>query len=104
MYNRPLTVLASAAEELAFLQAIVENPNNVATYSALTDWLEDHDQRRAELFLLHRRLLASCCQPEQNPERAGWQAQVVKLLSEGVRPCVPQQAVKLPEGIEMVFS
>jgi uncharacterized protein (TIGR02996 family) len=91
-------------EELAFHQAIIENPEDEATYLVLADWLEDHGApQRAELLRLHRRLLATCWKPEQYPERADWQARVVELLAQGVRPSVPQRVVDLGRGIEMTF-
>ena len=49
-------------------------------------------------------LLATCCESEQHPQRRGWQARVVELLGQGVRPCVPQQTVRLAEGVGMTFS
>jgi uncharacterized protein (TIGR02996 family) len=88
----------------ALLQALVENPAEEATYLVLADWLEDHDDPRlAELLRLHRHLLATCCAPE-HPERVNWQARLVALLGEGVRPCVAQRTVMLGGGAEMVFS
>lgn len=88
-----------------FLQAIVENPVEDTSYLVLADWLEENDDpRRAEVLRLHRRLLATCCEPVRHPERAGWQARIVELLTEGVRPCVPQTSVELREGVVMVFS
>jgi uncharacterized protein (TIGR02996 family) len=92
-------------EELAFLQAIVEAPGDDTLWLILADWLEEHDDpRRAELLRLHRRLLDTCCEPEQHPQRAGWQKRLVELLATGVRPCVPQRRLDLSGGVEMVFS
>jgi uncharacterized protein (TIGR02996 family) len=92
-------------QELAFHQAIVESPGDDGTWLVLADWLEEHDDpRRAELLRLHRRLLATCCEPEQHPERAVWQARLVELLAEGVRPPVPQQAVSLGKRVKVAFS
>src|SRR3954470_15869701 len=88
-----------------FLQAIVENPADEAAYLVLADWLEEHDDpRRAELLRLHRRLLATCCEPERHPERAEWHARIVAMLAEGGRPCVPQRSVDLGGGVTMAFS
>ena len=57
----------------AILASIVAEPDP-ATWFVLADWLEEHDDpRRAELTRLHRRLLATCCEPEKHPERAAWQ-------------------------------
>src|SRR5437764_13978537 len=86
------------------LRAIVADPQAEDRYLVLADWLEEHDDpRRAELLRLHRRLLATCCEPDRHPERAGWQARMVELIGQGVRPCDPQRTVKLGEGIEMGF-
>jgi uncharacterized protein (TIGR02996 family) len=71
----------------------------------LADWLEENDDpRRGELLRLHRRLLATCCEPEQHPERAQWQSRVVELIGEGVRPCVPRKTLLLPGDVPMTFS
>jgi formylglycine-generating enzyme required for sulfatase activity len=53
---------------------------------------------------LHRRLLATCCEPEQHPARGDWQKRIVQLLEEGVQPCHPQRTLDLGDGVEMVFS
>jgi uncharacterized protein (TIGR02996 family) len=87
------------------LQGIVEEPSSEGRWLVLADWLEEHDDpRRAELLRLHRRLLATCCVPNKHPERAAWQARVVELLAQGVRPCVPQRAAVLGETVGMTFS
>jgi uncharacterized protein (TIGR02996 family) len=94
-------------QELAFLHAAVENPTDEGTWLVLADWLEEHgDPRRAELLRLHRRLLGTCCEPETHPERAEWQARVVALLADGVRPCVPRRTVLLGKRakIPMTFA
>ena len=86
------------------LHAVVDAPQDEARYLVLADWLEENDDpSRAELLRLHRRLLATCCEPDEHPERAEWQARVVALLAEGVRPCVPQRSVDLG-GVTMTFS
>jgi uncharacterized protein (TIGR02996 family) len=91
--------------EQAFLQAVVDNPGDDAVYLILADWLEEHDDpRRAELLRLHRRLLATCCQPDEHPERAAQQARLVQLLTEGVQPCVPRRTVALGGGVEIGFA
>src|SRR5262249_34617665 len=78
------------------LQAVVDDPRGEDRWLVLADWLEEHDDpRRAELLRLHRRLLATCCEPRRYPERALWQERVVALLTEGVRPCVPQKTLLL---------
>jgi uncharacterized protein (TIGR02996 family) len=87
------------------LDAIVADPQAEDRWSVLADFLEEHDDpRRAELLRLHRRLLATCCEPDEHPERAGWQGRIVELLGQGVRPCVPRRTVVLPGGVEMAFS
>jgi sulfatase modifying factor 1 len=87
------------------LLGIVEFPQDEDRYLVLSDWLEEYDDpRRAELLRLHRRLLATCCEPDEHPERAAWQARIVELLAEGVRPCLPQRTLDLGEGVEMKFS
>jgi uncharacterized protein (TIGR02996 family) len=87
------------------LGAVVEEPLAEDRWQVLADWLEEQDDpRRAELLRLPRRLLATCCEPERHPERSEWQARVVHLLAEGVRPCVPQRTIVLAEGVEMTFS
>jgi uncharacterized protein (TIGR02996 family) len=87
------------------LQAIVDDPQAEPRWLVLADWLEEHDDpRRAELLRLHRRLIATCCKPAKHPERALWQARIVALLAEGVKPCVMQRTVVLGEGVAMAFS
>jgi uncharacterized protein (TIGR02996 family) len=87
------------------LLGIVEDPLVEPRYLVLADWLEEHDDpRRAELLRLHRRLLATCCEPDLHPERAGWHARIVSMLAVGVKPCVPQRKVKLGEGVEMTLN
>jgi uncharacterized protein (TIGR02996 family) len=96
---------STASQEQAFLQAIVANPGDDAVYLILADWLEEYDDpRRAELLRLHRQLLATCCEPEQHPERAAQQVQLVQLLAEGVRLCVPRRSVDLDSDMQMEFA
>jgi uncharacterized protein (TIGR02996 family) len=86
------------------LQGVVDEPRAEARWLVLADWLEEHDDpRRAELLRLHRRLLATCCEPGKHPERAGWHARLVALLAEGVKPCGPQRTVGLSAGVAMTF-
>ena len=88
----------------AFLESIVADPDP-AHWLVLADWLEEHDDpARAELLRLHRRLLDTCCDPGLHPERAGWQARLVELLGQGVRPCVPRKTVDLGLGVEITFD
>jgi len=60
--------------EAGFLSAIRADPNDDATRLIYADYLEEHDDpRRAQLLRLHRKLLATCCEPERHPARASWQ-------------------------------
>jgi uncharacterized protein (TIGR02996 family) len=87
------------------LAGIVADPLEETRWLVLADWLEEFDDpRRAELLRLHRRMLATCCEPERHPARSEWQARMVALLGEGVRPCLPQETITLPGGVEMTFS
>ncbi|MBA4192072.1 MAG: formylglycine-generating enzyme family protein [Planctomycetaceae bacterium] len=89
----------------ALLDGIVSEPLEETRWLVLADWLEENDDpRRGELLRLHRRLLATCCEPEAHPERKAWQARIVELIAAGVRPCVPQRVVQLPGGVPMTFS
>ncbi len=89
----------------SLLAGIVADPQEETRWLVLADWLEEFDDpRRAELLRLHRQLLATCCKPEQHPERNAWQSRVVALIAEGVRPCVPQETITLPGGVGMTFS
>src|SRR4051794_20798627 len=89
----------------ALLDAVVAEPLAEDRWLVLADYLEEHDDpRRGELLRLHRRLLATYCEPDRHPERAGWQARVVGLIGQGVRPCVPQRTVVLGGGVEMGFA
>ncbi|MCE9560785.1 MAG: SUMF1/EgtB/PvdO family nonheme iron enzyme [Planctomycetes bacterium] len=89
----------------ALLAGIVSEPLEETRWLVLADWLEENDDpRRGELLRLHRKLLATCCEPEAHPERQAWQARVVELIGAGVKPCVPQRVVQLPGGVPMAFS
>src|SRR5947209_9383527 len=86
------------------LRGIVADPQAEDRYLVLADWLDEYDDpRRAELLRLHRKLLATCREPDQHPERAGWHARIVELIGQGVRPCIPQRTVLLGRGVEMTF-
>ena len=86
----------------ALLSGIVSDPLEETRWLVLADWLEENDDpRRGELLRLHRRLLATCCEPDAHPERADWQHRAVELLGAGVRPCVPQHALTLPGGVPL---
>jgi len=87
------------------LAGIVADPLEETRWLVLADWLEEFDDpRRAELLRLHRKMLATCCEPSRYLERADWQARMVALIAEGVRPCLPQETVTLPGGVGMNFS
>ncbi|MCE9568267.1 MAG: SUMF1/EgtB/PvdO family nonheme iron enzyme [Planctomycetes bacterium] len=89
----------------ALLAGIVSEPLEETLWLVLADWLEENDDpRRGELLRLHRKLLATCCEPDAHPERMAWQARVVELIATGIRPCVPQRVVQLPGGVTMMFS
>ena len=65
----------------ALLAGIVADPLEETRWLVLADWLEENDDpRRGELLRLHRRLLATCCEPGAHPERGAWQARVAELL------------------------
>ncbi len=89
----------------ALLAGIVSEPHEETRWLVLADWLEENDDpRRGELLRLHRKLLATCCEPDVYPDRTAWQARVVELIAGGVSPCVPQREVELPDGGLMTFS
>jgi uncharacterized protein (TIGR02996 family) len=89
----------------SLLAGIVADPLEETRWLVLADWLEEFDDpRRAELLRLHRKMLATCCEPSLHTDRAEWQARMVVLLGEGVRPCVPQETITLPGGVRMTFS
>src|SRR5579884_1315401 len=86
------------------LRAVTRGGEDDGPWLVLANWLEAHaDPLRAELLRLHRRLLATCLEPDGHPERDGWQARIVQLLVQGVRPCVPQRTLTLAGGVEMTF-
>ena len=87
------------------LAGIVAEPLEETRWLVLADWLEENDDpRRAELLRLHRRLIATCCEPDRHPDRGAWQTRVVELLGAGVQPCVPRQTLELPGGVPLVGS
>jgi uncharacterized protein (TIGR02996 family) len=80
----------------------VADPLEETRWLVLADWLdENNDPSRAELIRLHRRLLATCCEPEVHPERSDWQARIVELLDTEVRPCMPRHSLTLPRGLPL---
>ena len=89
----------------ALLAGIVKEPREETRWLVLADWLKEYDDpRRAELLRLHRRMIATCCEPNAHPECASWQARMTELLVAGLRPCVPQETLMLPGGVPMTFS
>jgi uncharacterized protein (TIGR02996 family) len=89
----------------ALLAGIVADPLEETRWLVLADYLEEHDDpRRAELLRLHQRLIATCCEPDAHPARAGWQSRLAELLVAGIHPCVPQRTLELPGGVPLVGS
>ncbi len=89
----------------ALLSEIVADPVEEMRWLVLADWLEEFDDpRRGELLRLHRKMLATCCEPEAHPDRAIWQSRIVTLINEGVQPCVPQKTLTLPGNVPMTFT
>jgi uncharacterized protein (TIGR02996 family) len=89
----------------ALRAGVVADPLEETRWLVLADYLDEFDDpRRAELLRLHRKLLATCCEPDAHPERAGWQGRVTELLDAGVAPCVPQHTLMLPGGVPLVGS
>jgi uncharacterized protein (TIGR02996 family) len=87
----------------ALLAGIVAHSHEPVRWLIVADWLDDHGQpERAELLRLHRELIRTCCEPDQHPERAAWQARIVELIDQGVTPCVPQHTLMLPGGVPLV--
>jgi uncharacterized protein (TIGR02996 family) len=87
------------------LQSVVDEPACEANWLVLADWLEENDDpRRADLLRLHRQLLATCCEPDRYPARRQWQARMVELLAQGVRPCVPQRVVVVGKRVKLPMT
>jgi uncharacterized protein (TIGR02996 family) len=81
----------------------VAHPHEHVRWLIVADWLDDHGfADRAELLRLHRMMIDTCCEPDQHPERAAWQARIVELIDQGVKPCVPQHTLMLPGGVPLV--
>jgi len=86
------------------LQGIVEDPTDTR-WLVLADWLEEWDDpSRSELLRLSRQLLATCLEPKRYPERAEEQDKAIKLLTEGLQPCMPQRTLCIGESIGMTFN
>jgi uncharacterized protein (TIGR02996 family) len=61
----------------ALLAGLVADPLEEPRWLVLADWLEENDDpRRAELLHLHRKLPATCCEPDAHHDRTQWQARV----------------------------
>jgi len=89
----------------SLLAEIVADPHEETRWLVLADWLEENDDpRRAELLRLHRKLLATCCEPDEHPERTIWHSRIVSLIADGVQPCVPQKKLMLPGKVPMTFA
>jgi sulfatase modifying factor 1 len=87
------------------LEAVVESGNDVTPRLILADWLEEHDRpQEAELLRLHLSILATCCEPEKEPECVQQLDRFVELLAAGVRPCVPRRTIALKPGVDMKFA
>ncbi len=101
----PSRTIEDSPEYRGFLAAIVEYGADPAPRLIFADWLEEHDRPdEAELMRLHVALLATCCDPENHPDRERQQSRIVELLTAGVRPCMPQQTIALAEGVDMTFA
>jgi uncharacterized protein (TIGR02996 family) len=62
-----------------FFDAILAAGCDVSPRLILADWLQEHDRpQEAELLRLHVALLATCCEPDQHPERVQHQARLVE--------------------------
>jgi uncharacterized protein (TIGR02996 family) len=89
----------------ALLGGIVSEPLEETRWLVLADWLQENDDhQRSELLQLHRRLLTTCCEPANHPERVVWQSRIVELIAAGIRPCIPQKTLQLPGGGSMTLS
>jgi len=77
----------TSTEELrCFLDGIVKAGADLSPRLILADWLEEHNQpQEAELLRLHDALLATCCDPDEHPERVPRQMRLVELLAAGAR-------------------
>jgi hypothetical protein len=101
----PIDVFREEPTLAAIYQDIVQHPCEDRYWNVLQDWLEDQMRyREAELLRLHRQLLATCCELDKHPDRAVWQARLVQLLAEGVKPCVPQKTIWLDEKTCLTFT
>jgi uncharacterized protein (TIGR02996 family) len=89
----------------ALLAGIVAEPLEETRWLVLADYLDEFDDpRRAELLRLHRKLLATWCEPDAHSERVRWHARVTELLTAQVQPCVPREALALPGGVPLALA
>jgi uncharacterized protein (TIGR02996 family) len=81
--------MSTTSLEQAFLDSIVASPDDPTTWLVLADWLEDHDDPRAELV----RLTWSLTHESHHREFRTRQSRLQGLLAAGVQPVVPQLAL-----------
>jgi uncharacterized protein (TIGR02996 family) len=72
-------------QEQAFLQAMVENPRDLALRLIFADWLEEHGDPRGELL----RLTHLLTQDTDQPNRRQMEERLRSLLAAGVQPVGP---------------
>ncbi len=60
--------------EAGFRQAILDNPDDDASWAAYSDWLQERGQRRAGLELLEKALTAAARLPVLDLPNAAWEA------------------------------
>jgi uncharacterized protein (TIGR02996 family) len=72
-------------QEQAFLQAMLEDPRDLALRLIFADWLEEHDDPRGELLRLSHHLT----QDTDQPNRRQMEDRLRALLEAGVRPVGP---------------
>jgi formylglycine-generating enzyme len=82
--------------EETFLAALVEEPEEPATWLALADWLEEQGDPRGELLRRTRELLHLA-----GEQRSACEERVRFLLGQGVRPCWPTRTNAL--GMEFAW-
>jgi uncharacterized protein (TIGR02996 family) len=84
------------SEEDAFLQSILNAPNDTFLRLVFADWLEEHGDPRGELL----RLLHALTQAIEVPERDQLEDRLRSLLGSGVQPVGPY----IMNSIEMKFA
>jgi sulfatase modifying factor 1 len=72
-------------DEAAFLQAMVEDPEDTALRLVFADWLEQRGDKRSELI----RLLHTLTQAVEIPDRSKLEDRLRSLLASGVQPVGP---------------